>query len=98
MKEALIHFEKHRETFKLWIRLKSRLQKSSDILKPLIEPFESETKSVVSCQDCIIDMLVWYSIHLKRIHTFESNEKIEVDSEPITVTPQIILSPKLKNK
>lgn len=68
MKEALAHYEANKETFDFFIKENAKLQASNDIFKPLIPEFKKAFPSVSidSCQECIIDMLVWYRSELKK--------------------------------
>lgn len=68
MKEATAHFTaNYEQTFKVWIDSNQKLQPSHDLLQPLIKPFVEANPGVniYSCQDCIIDMLVWYRKEIK---------------------------------
>lgn len=69
MKEAIAHYQEHEPTFKVWIETHQKLPYSHDLLQPLIKPFETHPDNVGvnvrSCQDCIIDMLVWYRKQIK---------------------------------
>jgi hypothetical protein len=78
MEEALKHFQSNLPTFQLWIDTNARLQWSSDILQPLIKPFKEANPSVNvhgGCQDCIIDMLMWYKIELSKSQKPETKPK-----------------------
>lgn len=69
MKNALQHFKQNKPTFDIWIKTRQYLQLSNDIIKPLVQPFKDEnplSNLSESCPDCIIDMLIWYNIQLKK--------------------------------
>lgn len=76
MKEFYDHIQNNLEIFNFWIHENSKLQISNDIFKPLIPIFESENPgvNVNSCQDCIIDMLIWCRMKYKEFKS-EKNER-----------------------
>lgn len=79
--EAIEHFKKHIDRFNSAIDNKLVLQPSSDYLKPLIPIFEEETNtSVRSCSDCLIDMLIWFKLEIKKNES-QSTKKEKSETE-----------------
>lgn len=68
MKEALEHYEANKEQLDLIYKLKSPIQPSNDLLQPLIEPFQKvfPGENINGCAECVIGMLGWYQIQLKK--------------------------------
>lgn len=62
------HYEANKAEFDLHIQERSKLQPSMDLLKPMIGPFKAEfpTVNLVSCHECIIDMIVWVRSEWKK--------------------------------
>lgn len=68
MEKWLQHVKDNEETIAFWIERHEKLQLSDDMLQPIIEPFLKEfpTHNLRSCNDCIIDMLRWARIELRK--------------------------------
>jgi hypothetical protein len=68
MENWLKHVKENEETFKLWIEMNETVQPSNDLLAPIIPVFNKEfpTMNINSCQECVIDMLRWARIELRK--------------------------------
>jgi hypothetical protein len=68
MEAWIKHVKDNHEVFQLWIQTHQTLQPSADILQPIIPEFKKEFPNVdlEACANCIIDMLVWACIQLKK--------------------------------
>ena len=68
MENWLKHVKENEDTFKFWIENHTQLQASNDIFAPIIPEFQKAfpQTNVYSCPNCIIDMLMWARIQLKK--------------------------------
>jgi len=71
MKEATAHYLANKPTFSTWINSNQKLPYSHDLLKPLIPEYMKAypNADLVSCQTCIIEMLMWYNDQTKETET-----------------------------
>jgi len=56
------HVLKHREQLLTWLKMGEVLQIGSDVLKPLIKPFNEKFPDVNlygNCKSCTLDMIAW---------------------------------------
>lgn len=63
------HIEKNKDKFEFWIKRNEKLQPSADVLQLIIPEFEKANpgaKAINGCPDCIIDMLRWALIQIKK--------------------------------
>lgn len=68
MENWLKHVKENEETFKLWIETHAQLQISNDIFAPIIPEFIKAfpQTNIYGCQNCILDMLMWARIELRK--------------------------------
>lgn len=83
MEKWLQHVKDNEETIAFWIERNEKLQLSDDMLQPMIEPFLKEFPfhNLRSCNDCIIDMLRWARIELRKYEQgLQPNKKVNKGS------------------
>lgn len=77
MKTLIEHWKANEDLFNFWISRHEKLQISNDLLKPFIEPFKESnpTVNINSCQDCLIDMLIWVRMIVKEVTKEKTKKK-----------------------
>ena len=84
MEKWLEHVKDNEETFKLWIEMNEMVQPSNDLLKPIIPIFNKEfpTMNIYGCRECVIDMLRWARIELRKAEMGDTKQKKNGTSSP----------------
>lgn len=79
-KEELQHIEKNLKEINVWIETKAALQRSNDTLAPILKAYQNAGFVLSpSCQDCIIDVLIWARKEYK--DSLESKAKIKKEDK-----------------